>query len=584
MMAETKVETFTTDNKATTSGYYMAEPTSLKCAQATWTVLGGGLKTNVGNMGSDNYATLVRAKRTDDTFEGLPYIMSDSIEGGIDSLWFTWNSNGKETGKTWNVHVYVNDQEVGAITEAGAAQIAAGGQMNVFKNSVPFRVDGKFVIKIVNEFDPAVAKTSNVMRLVVDDLSWNSIPVAGEKTKPEFSFSESSFIKKINEESFSNPLVNGSDDVAVYESSNPEVVMVNSDGEVTIKGLGEATITASVNETETYKAASASYTVRIVPENWIMETFDGASNVDLTGTATYSSTAVTSKEPSEATGLSWTSLLGSVRDNLGGGTLPPATNIAAAIRGKKSSEENYGYLLSSTISGGIDSLVFDWTCNGSEASRKQPWNIKIYINDQEVGAITDKCTAIPSKPYRFGVGNLKIDGDFTLKIVNMNEADDGTSNHYRFVVDNIEFYGYEAPCEPSYGIMVDGETYIAGTLNTEQTEWTEYMIVANLEEGQTIQLYDNCAKAAFLPNGQDEGGYWFTVSEGVWSAPAKGEYTIYLKMYGYDNNWIWTSYKDTATGIENAASKSASQKVLEGGHLYIIRAGVKYDATGQMVK
>ena len=144
---------------------------------------------------------------------------------------------------------------------------------------------------------------------------------------------------------------------------------------------------------------------------------------------------------------------------------------------------------------------------------------------------------------------------------------------------------YEKPCEPSYGILVDGETYIAGTLNTEQTEWTEYKIVANLEEGQTIQLYDNCAKAAFLPNGQDDGGYWFTVTEGVWSAPAKGEYTIYLKMYGYNDNWIWTSYKDTATGIDNGEWRVANgRKVLEGGHLYIIRAGVKYDATGQMVK
>ena len=541
LFAETKVETFTTESGGVTSGYYMAEPTTLECAQASWTVLGGGIKKNVGNMGSENYSALFRAKRTDDTFEGLPYIMSDSIEGGIDSLWFTWNSNGKETGKTWNVHIYINDQEVGAITEAGAAQIAAGGPFNTFSVG-SLNIQGKFVIKLVNEFDPEVAKTSNVMRMVIDDLSWNTIPVAGEKTTPEFAFAEKSFLKMVDAEAFTNALTNTSDATPAFESSDANVVSVDQNGLVTIVGVGTATITASIAETETYKPAEAAYTVRVVPMNFHMETFDGAENVDLSTNSTYLTTATESFEPSKATGLKWTTLLGSVRNALGGSA---TTNNAAAVRAKKSSEENYGYIVSSTISGGIDELAFDWNANGSEASRQKNWDIVIYINGDSIGEIKDKGAAIQPMGswFRFEAKDLKIDGDFTIKIVNKNEADDGKSNHYRFVVDNIEWISYEKPCEGEFGIMVDGEKYIAGEYNAEQTEWLEYKIVAELEAKQTFKLYDNCAKVAFLPTGQEESGYQFNVEEGVWSAPHKGTYTIYLKMYGMDNNWIWTSYE-----------------------------------------
>ena len=302
VFAAKKVETFTTENGGTTSGYYMAEPTTLKCAQASWTVLGGGIKTNVGNMGADNFCALFRAKRTDDTFEGLPYIKSDSISGGIDSLWFTWNSNGKETGKTWNVHIYINDVEVGAITEAGAAQIAAGGPFNTFAVG-KIQKKGKFVIKIVNEFDPAVAKTSNVMRMVIDDLSWESIPEAGEKQTPEFEYAQKSLIKKIDADAFTNTLTNTSDAIPTFESSKPAVATVDAAGKVTIVGIGETTITASVAETETYKAAEASYTLRVVPTNFNMETFTGAHNVTLGENDEDSTTPVTSENPSEATGL-----------------------------------------------------------------------------------------------------------------------------------------------------------------------------------------------------------------------------------------------------------------------------------------
>jgi len=430
--AATKVETFTPQEGNTAT--YVTTETSRTCDQATWTFFSGGILTGVGNFSSA--AAVIRAKKSNESV--YPYIYSSTIGGGIDSLWLTWNANGNETAGTWNIKVYINNVEVGALNTAGTSKDATPSRkFGIGK----LGIEGDFVIKFVNESE--YSGTSNFLRFVFDDLSWTTYGAA-EKETPDFAFAETSVIKFLDATAFTNTLTNTSDATPSFESSDPTIATVDENGKVTLTGkIGTTIISAAVVATDTYKAAEASYTLRVVPLNFHLETFTGAQNV--TGNNTYSTTAVTSENPSEATGLSWTSLLGSVRDNLGGGSMLPLTNIAAAIRGKKTAEENYGYLLSSTITGGIDSLAFDWTCNGTEAARENPWNIKVYINDQEVGAITDACTAVPAKPYRFSKGGLKIDGDFTIKIVNNNVADDGTSNHYRWVVDNIEWYSYKAP-------------------------------------------------------------------------------------------------------------------------------------------
>ena len=567
VMAETKVETFTTKDGSATNTY-VTTVTTKECQQASWTFFSGGILKNLGDMGSTNFAAVIRAKKN--TEEVYPYIESNTIDGGIDSLWFTWNSNGNETGGTWNVVIYINGDSVGAITGAGGPKAASPFNKYGIGN---LGITGEFTIKFVNE--SPYSGTGNSMRFVFDDLSWEPKAAAGEKTKPTFEFAEESYLKMVDAVAFTNTLTNTSDATPAFESSNTAVATVAENGEVTIKGVGTTTITATIAETATYKAAEASYTIRVVPLNFNMETFTGAMNV--TGNNTYVTTP-TESPASEATGLTWTTLLGSVRHSLAGaGT----TEMAAVIRSKKSAEEDYGYLLSSTIEGGIDSIAFDWSCNGNESTRNNPWNIEIYINDEKIATIDDACTAVPAQPYRFSKGNLKVDGDFTIKIVNKNDAD-GTGNEYRWVVDNIEWYSYEAPCETSYGILVGGTDYIAGEYNEAQTSWLEYKIVADLEQDQTFVFYDKCNKAGFLA-GQEEGGYWFTIDGDLMKAPAKGKYTIYLKMYGPDNNWIWTSYEAPApTGIDNTVVRYVRKEVVNG-QLIITVDGVRYSAQGQVL-
>lgn len=428
-----KVETFDTKD-GSVSATYVTSVTTKECQQASWTFFSGGILKNLGDMGGSNFAAVIRAKKSSESV--YPYLESSTIAGGIDSLWFTWNSNGNETGGTWNVIIYINNDSVGAITGDGGPKASSPFKKYNLGN---LNITGDFTIKFVNE--SPYDGTGNSMRFVIDDLSWMPKAAAGEKATPTLEFAEAALLKNVEDAAFTNALTNTSDATPTFESSVPAVATVDANGEVTIVGVGTTTITASVEETDNFKPKSTSYDLRVVPMNFHLETFTGAANVT-SGNGTYLTNDSTGT-PSTATGISWTTLLGSVRDNLGGGTWA-ASNIAVAIRGKKTAEVNYGYLLSSSIAGGIDSLAFDWTCNGTEAARQNPWNIKIYINDTEVGAITDACTAIPSTPYRFSVGNLKVNGNFTIKIVNMNDADDGTSNHYRWVMDNLEWYSYSA--------------------------------------------------------------------------------------------------------------------------------------------
>ena len=434
LFAGTKVETFTTKDGSATSTY-VTSVTSKECDQATWTFFSGGILKNLGNMGADNFAAVIRAKKNTET--EYAYLQSSTIEGGIKSLSFTWNSNGGESG-TWNIEIYINDSLVDVFDEPAGAKFENNFPVYTINN---LDIKGDFTIKFVNKCD--YNGTSNKFRLVIDNLTWEDNMAVGEKTTPTASFAEENILKKVDAASFVNALTTTSDATPVYTSSEATVATVAADGAVTIVGVGTTTITATLAETATFKATEATYTLRVVPTNFNMETFDGATNA--TGNNTYLTTPTASFAPSTATGITWTTYLGSVRDNLAGNS----TVVAAVLRGRKPAEVEAGadnaYLVSDAIKGGIASLAFDWNSNGTEESRKNPWNIEIYVNDTKVGTITDKCTAIQPMGswYRFSVENINVAGDFIIKVVNKNDAD-SNSNHYRFVVDNIEWLSYEA--------------------------------------------------------------------------------------------------------------------------------------------
>ncbi len=98
------------------------------------------------------------------------------------------------------------------------------------------------------------------------------------KIKPDLSFGDNDELTVELGDEFTAPeLLNLPEGVGVsYVSDNSNVATVNATtGAVTIKGLGKATITATSEETDTYKSATASYTIIVNPKNAVFyDTFD----------------------------------------------------------------------------------------------------------------------------------------------------------------------------------------------------------------------------------------------------------------------------------------------------------------------
>ena len=129
-----------------------------------------------------------------------------------------------------------------------------------------------------------------------------------DRTQPTISFGETTAFYQTYGDTFTAPTATCSVNslTITYTSSNSNVAEVNSStGSVSIKGAGQATITASTEATTEYKAASASYTIYVgkanvslyyssssatatIGEEWTAPSLNNSENVSVT----YSSTEI----------------------------------------------------------------------------------------------------------------------------------------------------------------------------------------------------------------------------------------------------------------------------------------------------
>lgn len=103
-----------------------------------------------------------------------------------------------------------------------------------------------------------------------------------DKTDPGISFGTTEFTINLGDEFTKPTLVNPNKLTATYSIvSNPaDAITIDADGNVTINAAGTATITATTPETETYKAGTASYTLKVVDPNQKQATYTKITSVD----------------------------------------------------------------------------------------------------------------------------------------------------------------------------------------------------------------------------------------------------------------------------------------------------------------
>ena len=393
------------------------------------------------------------------------------------------------------------------------------------------------------------------------------------------SFDKENIRIKIGEDVPTNTLTTNSTGKVSYVSSTPAVAGVDpATGVVTIAGVGTTTITANVAENDDYLPTSASYILRVMAESWKIETFDKISYMCIvcpTPSSSCSNVPVTDKMDN---GVSWTYWLG------GGNEAQFSSNRAMYLRARLDSESayDYGYVRSSKINGGLSRLAFDWKQGGKETVT---YNVAVVVNGDTLGWIRDagQSSGDYTATHRFEVTDKTISGDIVIEIINYTKPSATSGNTGRIVINDLEWEGY---CDADFGMLVDGTKYISGARDWSKTDHMEYKIVADLDKDQVVEFQNYCTKEKLATITQEEGSYWFTNNSGVLSAPAKGTYTVYLKMYGIDNNSLWTEFvADSSTGIEGVQNTEYRvQKTIENGQLIIIREGKKYNAQGAKMR
>lgn len=106
-----------------------------------------------------------------------------------------------------------------------------------------------------------IRSSSNAILIDKITIVWET--EAATKTDANLSFSTTTAEATVGED-FTPPTLSNPSNVSVYySSSNGEVATVSLDGEVTLKGAGTTTITASVYEFDTEYKGSASYTLTV---------------------------------------------------------------------------------------------------------------------------------------------------------------------------------------------------------------------------------------------------------------------------------------------------------------------------------
>ena len=193
-------------------------------------------------------------------------IVTTSSGGTLTSIRVTWNSNSTK-GRT--LEVYGKNTAY----DSSADLFSTKTKMGTLLGSIKYDGTTEDYLVINGEYT-YVGLRSKEGAIYLDEIE---ITYGGEiKSQQILGFSSLSCVVDLSEEDFEEPTLSGAMTTVEYSSSNTSVATVDAEsGAVTLKGVGETTITATAAENDEYLAGSASYVLTVTGGSE-EETYDGA--------------------------------------------------------------------------------------------------------------------------------------------------------------------------------------------------------------------------------------------------------------------------------------------------------------------
>lgn len=193
-------------------------------------------------------------------------IVTTSSGGTLTSIRVSWNSNST---KDRSLEVYGKNTAYASSADLFSTKT----KMGTLLGSIKYDGTTEDYLVINGEYT-YVGLRSKEGAIYLDKIE---ITYGGEtKSQQILSFSSSSCVVDLSVEDFEEPTLTGAMTTVEYSSSNTSVATVDAEsGEVTLKAVGETTITATAAENDKYLDSSASYVLTVTGGSE-EETYDGA--------------------------------------------------------------------------------------------------------------------------------------------------------------------------------------------------------------------------------------------------------------------------------------------------------------------
>lgn len=358
------------------------------------------------------------------------------VEGGIKYLSFYWSQWNAAYNSTRRIRVYAGETLIGSSEHPNGASGVNGDE---FLLGINGKVKSNQQLIIKNESYEIDSETGNEK---LSTASNNSRIVIGViEITPYLLYTNKAHTMRVGDAPYVHPLDNNTDEGTITYSlvpSDSKVASIDpSTGEVTVLKAGEVTVKATWSE-----GAYTTYRLSVKPRqtnSLKVETFPNATD------ATYL-TGVSSIAQDQST---WTYRQAGFNSN------ENFTANVAFIRKHHTNEDKQSYIQSAEISGGIQTLAFDWNIVGNEPDVER-WDIRMQIKQgetlkKEIRLTSDAGDVLENVHKRNDgwrsavLTDINVADDFIIRIENKSEiqGEYTSGNKARFVIDNIEWKATE---------------------------------------------------------------------------------------------------------------------------------------------